>query len=263
MLDVDAFLDTTILTEFTLKGRATNGQMKVAIRRFARSTLPTYAIKEFRAGPLDTFVWFHNILAEERHLGRSISRAGRQSAFRPNRVRTAQEIFALLITERFPRNDETPEESANRMRKHLRRIILDAWQDRNTVATQRTPELVCFNEIEPQQNGKLLVLEPLTCGADDLCALAPALRSRPNDIGTLTALIVGFRQTPENVRRAAGLRILNEPNSRFGNGPCRQLGDAVFALLAPQNSVVLTTNVRDHSPLAEALRKTARSPDQD
>jgi hypothetical protein len=44
------------------------------------------------------------------------------------------------------------------------------------------------------------------------------------------------------------------------NGKCRSLGDAVFAFLAPADSVILTTNVKDHQPLAEALGKSAISP---
>lgn len=41
---------------------------------------------------------------------------------------------------------------------------------------------------------------------------------------------------------------------------CRDLGDAVFALLAPHDSVILTTNLKDHEPLASALGKTAQLP---
>jgi hypothetical protein len=38
------------------------------------------------------------------------------------------------------------------------------------------------------------------------------------------------------------------------------LGDAVFALLAPHDFVILTTNLKDHEPLASALGKTAQLP---
>ena len=40
---------------------------------------------------------------------------------------------------------------------------------------------------------------------------------------------------------------------------CRDLGDAVYAFFAPPDSVVLTTNIRDHRPLAEALGKQAKA----
>jgi hypothetical protein len=41
---------------------------------------------------------------------------------------------------------------------------------------------------------------------------------------------------------------------------CRNLGDAFFALFAPQDAVVLTTNLKDHSVLAKALNKKAEAP---
>ena len=41
---------------------------------------------------------------------------------------------------------------------------------------------------------------------------------------------------------------------------CRNLGDAVFAFFAPNTSAILTTNIRDHRPLAAAVGKTAISP---
>jgi hypothetical protein len=41
---------------------------------------------------------------------------------------------------------------------------------------------------------------------------------------------------------------------------CRRLGDAFFALYAPPDAVILTTNIKDHAPLAEALGKQARIP---
>jgi hypothetical protein len=44
------------------------------------------------------------------------------------------------------------------------------------------------------------------------------------------------------------------------NSKCRSLGDAVFAFLAPVDSVILTTNIKDHRPLAQALGKSAVSP---
>jgi hypothetical protein len=41
---------------------------------------------------------------------------------------------------------------------------------------------------------------------------------------------------------------------------CRKLGDAFFALCAPQDAVILTTNLKDHAPLANAMGKGAKAP---
>jgi hypothetical protein len=41
---------------------------------------------------------------------------------------------------------------------------------------------------------------------------------------------------------------------------CRDLGDAIFAFFCPSNAVVLTTNLGDHEPLANAIGKKAEKP---
>ena len=42
---------------------------------------------------------------------------------------------------------------------------------------------------------------------------------------------------------------------------CGKLGDAYFALHAQPDAVILTTNLKDHAPLANALGKQATSPE--
>ncbi|MCP4201222.1 MAG: hypothetical protein GY769_04735 [bacterium] len=41
---------------------------------------------------------------------------------------------------------------------------------------------------------------------------------------------------------------------------CRALGDAIFALYCPEGAEILTTNVKDHRPLAEAVNRRVVSP---
>jgi hypothetical protein len=41
---------------------------------------------------------------------------------------------------------------------------------------------------------------------------------------------------------------------------CRDLGDAIFVALAPDDAVILTTNVRDHALLANAIGKKVKAP---
>ena len=66
---------------------------------------------------------------------------------------------------------------------------------------------------------------------------------------------------PEDARRREALKKLAvHPNSRFERKDCRALGDAYFAFFAPTNADILTTNIKDHLPLASALGKKAVSP---
>jgi hypothetical protein len=41
---------------------------------------------------------------------------------------------------------------------------------------------------------------------------------------------------------------------------CRSLGDAIFAFFAPDDCIIVTTNLKDHEPLARALNKSATRP---
>jgi hypothetical protein len=41
---------------------------------------------------------------------------------------------------------------------------------------------------------------------------------------------------------------------------CQALGDAYFAFFAPDDADILTTNLKDHCPLAESIGKTAVGP---
>ena len=42
---------------------------------------------------------------------------------------------------------------------------------------------------------------------------------------------------------------------RLTEEQCRFVGDAVFAFFCPDDAAILTTNVKDHKPLAEAIGK--------
>ncbi len=60
----NAFVDTTVLTDATLKIGDVAKIAKIAIKRYGKTQLPVYAIKEFKAGPLKNFVWLHNLLTQ-------------------------------------------------------------------------------------------------------------------------------------------------------------------------------------------------------
>jgi hypothetical protein len=76
------------------------------------------------------------------------------------------------------------------------------------------------------------------------------------------AIPLGGRSEDKNRREA--LRMLAvHATSRFERKDCRALGDAFFALFAPVDADVLTTNLKDHCPLAESVGKRAMAPGED
>jgi hypothetical protein len=62
-------------------------------------------------------------------------------------------------------------------------------------------------------------------------------------------------------RRTVLTDFAKRPGGGLTQKACRSLGDAYFAIFAPADSVILTTNVKDHAPLAEALKKKAVAPE--
>ncbi len=59
--------------------------------------------------------------------------------------------------------------------------------------------------------------------------------------------------------QVALVQILDE-NPPGDEKTCRSLGDAIFAFFAPADAAILTTNERDHRPLAAALGKSVDTP---
>jgi hypothetical protein len=87
------------------------------------------------------------------------------------------------------------------------------------------------------------------------------LSKRRGAVERILELLEGHGGKPENQKMHQALRhILRTPKRAFSDNQCRNLGDAVFAIMAPDDAVILTTNIKDHAPLASALGKTAVVP---
>jgi hypothetical protein len=67
-----AYVETTVLADALLKPGARASAAKATIGRFSESLLPVYSIKEFKAGPLHHYVWFHGKLVQTKSWGKSL-----------------------------------------------------------------------------------------------------------------------------------------------------------------------------------------------
>jgi len=91
--------------------------------------------------------------------------------------------------------------------------------------------------------------------------LGPLLASQPESLAKLIEVLEKLPPKNENEQRKKVLKsLLRKPKEPLDNNQCRSLGDAVFALLCPSSSVISTTNVKDHLPLAQALNKEVVDP---
>ncbi len=269
-----AFLDTTILTDALLK-REEGARARAAIRSYTDgSLLPVYAIKEFKAGPLSNYKYFYNKLVMTKSAGVTI-KALQALSRTPSRYLTSTSLEALAqsyqavtrispaeLARRYPGGGSADAALTDLLRLETKRLILSAWNRRRSVASETVCPLPCYTEEKPYEDRRgLLKLDPKGCKNDVECGLSVALKADLGVIERLHQAVKRLPESPEIIRRRKALReIERKPRSPLGEGVCKALGDAVFAILAPPGSVILTTNLKDHAPLAAALGKSAEAP---
>jgi len=262
-----AYVDTTVLTDALLKG---DPRAKTALDRFTWTGLPVYAIKEFKAGPLKNWVWFYNKLVINSYSDalRELHRMG----FTPKRYTTQTAIEAL---EQVAREFESmaseeilakyPGQTLSQVIRdqyllHLKRRIVQSWRQRRSLTTEVLHELPCYPERAPRFHpGGIVERDHLGCDHGGECSLAAELRKRRPDLEKILATLLTLPPKPETQRRIKILKEFLRKKGRFmlEDKHCRGLGDVMFAIFCPDAAVILTTNLRDHQPLAASLGKQA------
>ena len=107
----------------------------------------------------------------------------------------------------------------------------------------------------------MLELPPPACIVRGECALAERLKADLSSLESLRDANDVMPQNSEKERRGRSLRRLTRTTKKdLDEKHCRNLGDAVFAFFAPDDTEILTTNAKDHGPLAAALGKTVSTP---
>ena len=261
------FLDTTILAEALLKGPAKASIVRARLSGVS-STVPMFAIKELKAGALKYWVYAHNKLVQTKSLSKTLSALAALSRT-PQRYRTSSALEALAAAAATSLAKKTLEKasgheqglsvdelSAHEIRLQLRRVITQAWKKRNQVANASVCHLDCYQEVAPQERRGLLDLQPSDCEVVDECCLAKELRSNAAALQALCEVNSQLTENTESVRRGKALRqLIKNPGQKLTSKECRALGDALFAFFCPQDATILTTNQKDHAPLAGALSK--------
>lgn len=269
-----AYVDTTVLTDILLKVGTLCEAAKTAVGRYTETQLPVYAIKEFKAGPLTHFVYFHNVLVETGSWIAALDKLQRLSGTLQRAK--ASTVIEALKTATSDISDELGSElkakygnfanydavhcDVNRLA--LKRRIYKAWTNRRNVTTTVVLPLSCFEEKGPvEKRSGLIDITPRTCPSGTNCCLHQQLVARPEDLKKLRDAVDASADKPENSNRSQVLKkLIGTPKRPIGDKECRHLGDAIFAFFAPDDSIVLTTNDKDHKPLAEALSKTVNTP---
>lgn len=269
-----AFVDTTVLTDALLKEGERKEQAERALAALDKSELPVYAIKEFKAGPLQHYVYLYNKLSKTGSLTKTIKALSELPHFWSRKEDTALEALHAEwkkvgeknlseITEDASGDPELDPYTTDRIRLGLKRRILKAWRKRRDLTSDVVRELPCYTESEPRERRGELYLDDKKCDPSPECCMADNFRNDDAAVSSLLDAIEDLPQNKENARRYTVLKALYEnANTRIEDEECRHLGDAVFAFYCPSESTILTTNVKDHRALAEALVKSAVKPEE-
>ncbi|MGH6825791.1 hypothetical protein [Methyloceanibacter sp.] len=264
-----AIVDTTVLTDALIKPGGQGDVARASLQRYKPTLLPTYAIKEFKAGPLHYYVWFHNKVVEASTYGEVIAAISANIGWRRHLPATAMKAladFSSSIAKQTPPEISRmyPDLTVDgaqllQLRRWLKQRILRTWRNRRNLVSEVISPLSCYVEKAPElRHSGQLDDAPLKCGVVD-CCLRQRYKDRLGDLELLEKASVGTKV--ETVKRRAALnRLRRHPKSDYEEKHCRALGDAVFSLDCPDDAVILTTNIVDHEPLARALGRCVEAP---
>lgn len=265
----NAFLDTTVLSD-ALLGPGDKGKVaRAGFKRFDEVLVPSYAIKEFKAGPLRYYVWLHNKASTTETWAdaiRAVATVMRQKNLASTAIQAIADFNSSMVKSglySIRQDGETAEQAERREALvWLQSRILRAWRGRRRPPFVRVAPLPCYAEVDVRFDDKknIFINAPMLCTLDN-CCLRDQFLSKPVDTAALLNACNILRAKAEmNKRRKVLKNILKHPHSELTDQDCIALGDAVFALQCPAGATVLTTNISDHGPLANAIGKTAEPP---
>jgi hypothetical protein len=266
-----AFVETTIIANALLKPGNEMGRAALsALARYDETFLPVYAIKEWKAGIVKHYAYFHEKLVQTKSLSRTVQLiAALPDQFHRYRKNTSLEALAEAVklgarrgSARTTASLTDDEELADRYRLAVASLLIRSWRKRRQITTETIQELDCYTESPPTlSDAGTFDLTPLNCDRETECSLASALKRRPDLLTKMADAIPAASMRQEDIKRRQVLRdLVRSKHFELTPERCRALGDAIFAFFAPPGCVILTTNIKDHAPLAEAVGKTAEKP---
>ena len=209
-------------------------------------------------------------------------------------------IANVTLAEWATKYGETVTQEAARqaeLRDSLGLLIMKAWARKKSLLKEVTTPLECYDEVDPYFNGERIEVDPHLCRKGASCCIAKIMRQSKEEVvrmrfaldrilGELEAeaeakakALQEAEANPgakpaekpkkaakpkinvgENGKRRKALRALERKHDEISQTECRQLGDAAIVFLAPRDAPILTTNAKDHRPLADAIGKTVLIP---
>lgn len=269
----DAFVETTVLTDLLLKKDGSEKAAETAIAKYAGAIVHQFAWKEFKRGPLKNFVWALNKLADTGSFVETLAALQRMS-MSPRKYLTATAIQALhtgfkamfasptlgALQNQYGAKADPDRLHADALRLELKRTVLNSWSKRHSLYGGQQELLDCYPDADLVERGARLEIDPRDCPRGTDCCLRARLSNKRKEVGKAKDALPddGRKETRE---RYKVLRQLEKHHSSPMNpADCQRFGDAYFVLFCPGDAELLTTNVRDIQPMADALKVTFVKP---
>lgn len=272
-----AFIETTILADVLLKPNTKGKAASELLSEYEFTQLPVFAIKEFKGGPLNYYIYTYNKCVTEKSISNVIIAIHNLSRT-PQKYRTATALEAIAeglkatslttddLLKKYGGAADNDTVQCDTLKYNLKYRIISAWKQRRKISTEVVNELACYKEVEPYENQRgLLEVNPTKCKPERECCLGNEYRLRLSKLALIEKSIL---QLPtelgnkrENIARKRHLREIGRKSKQLiTEDTCRAMGDIYFALLCPMDADILTTNITDLKPLAESLGKTINHP---
>ncbi|MDF0498100.1 hypothetical protein [Bradyrhizobium yuanmingense] len=267
------FLETTVLTDLLLKKDGSEKVARAGLRRFSEVIAPHFAWKEFKRGPLHTYVWMHNKLLDTKSFSASLS-ALQKISRTPRRYFTSTIIQSLHtafvkafdgvtikdLQSRYGSKANLDTLHADVLRLELKRTIYSSWPRRKKLFGGLHHVLPCYPDNELVDQGGRIETKPDDCPNGSDCCLKAQLATRRKDIALARANLPKDGR-PESSKRFRVLRQIEKHQGRLMTPKdCRDFGDAYFVLFCPKGATILTTNTRDIQPIANGLGVAVQNP---
>jgi hypothetical protein len=264
---INGFIETTVLTNLLLKLDGTENAARDLINKFDKIFVPQFSWKEFKRGPLSYYVWFHNKIASTDSFEQTLSALQRMS-MSPRKYLTATAIQAIHtgfvslfssvtigdFNKRYDANVSIATIMTKMYRLEMKRIIFNSWSIRNSFSGGMYHELSCYPDSELKENSNIIDQDPRDCPRGIKCCLLKDLIVRLKDVESVRNSIPSSSGKKELIDRRDLLRSLYvRPSSVIGPKECRKIGDAYFVIFCPQDFTIITTNIGDIKPMADAL----------
>jgi hypothetical protein len=264
-----SFIDTTVLIDIS----QSRGSGKISSENFVNANRPAeapfYALRELLAGHVRYLCDTHNILTASKNPAEAL--VAILTRFPTRASHTQAVLLARLLSNFFANRGAIT--GAGAKRDGLHQIMMMAtrvWRRANHhKLIDSVQQLACFNNGDLQyRNGNLRgPNDSFNCSKREKCAAAGWLREQEVQVAKVVEALhpknlEGAAKSKREIshRRSALKLLIKKGHFDFNKGKCRALGDAYFAIMCPQKSIMATTNIGDFEPMCKVLRKQLQKP---